>query len=461
MSQPPCDAAIIGAGPGGYVGALRIAAMGGRATLIEQRAVGGVCLNTGCIPTKALLHVSKLYADLKDAGAMGIHVDGVGFDFAQAVAYKDKIVERLTKGLSTLLKQRGVDVITGRGRLIDANTVGVDSADGVLRINARNIILAPGTVAASLPGIDPDGRQILDTDHVLAMRELPESILIIGAGPNGVETATMLAELGSRVTLVEVLDRVLPTVDPEAGKEVARSLKKRRVTLHCKTKIDGVERRGDRVVSQLSDGQTVETAAVLVAVGRRTQIDGLGLDEVGVRHDGRFVEIDEGCATSVPGVYAVGDVTGRGPYAHVAYRQGTVAASNIMGRPMVEDYRVVPTVVFSHPEVAQVGTTEDQARSAGMEVQAGRFRYQASGAAQAFGEPNGFCKLLAEAGTHRVVGATIVGFRAAEVIHEVAVVMKADATVHQIAETIHAHPSLAEPVAEAADALFGVPLHSL
>jgi dihydrolipoamide dehydrogenase len=440
---------------------LRIAAMGGRAMLIERSAVGGVCLNTGCIPTKALLHVSKLYWDLKSAGAMGIDVDGASVNVARAVAHKDTIVERLTKGLATLLKHRGVEVVAGRGRLIDATTVGVDSPDGVLRIGAKNVILATGTVPASLPGIDVDGQRILSTDHVLSMRTLPESILIVGAGPNGVETATMLAEFGSRVTLVEAMDRVLPTIDPEAGKEVARSLKKRRVAIHCDTRIDGIERRDDRVVTELSNGQTVEADALLVAVGRRTQVDGLGLDEVGVEHDGRFVKVDARCATSVGNIYAIGDITGRGPFAHVAYRQGTVAASNIMGRPLTEDYRIVPKIVFSHPEVATVGRSQDEARKDGIDVSVGRFRYQACGAAQAYGEPSGLCKLVAESDSGRVIGATIVGIRAGEVIHEIAMAMRMNATAHDVAETIHAHPSLAEPVAEAADALLGMPLHGL
>ncbi len=460
-STQSCEAVIIGAGPGGYVAALRIAAMGGKATLVERGCVGGVCLNTGCIPTKALLRISKLYHELASAGSLGIEVGQVRLDFAKAIAHKDKVVAGLTKGLGTLLKGRGVEIIAGRGRLIDAQTVGVDSPDGVLRIAAPSVILSTGTVPAPLPGIDIDGKQIMNTDQALAMRELPESVLIIGGGPNGVEFATMLSEFGSRVTLVEAMDRILPTTDADAAKEVVKSLKKRRVTVHCGTKVDGIERRDDGVLSRLSSGQTVETVVVIVAIGRRTQIDDLGLDEAGVKHDGRCIHIDEKCATTTPSVYAIGDITGKGPYAHVAYRQATVAASNVMGVTMTEDYRVVPTVVFSHPEVAQVGLTEDAAHAAGTEVEVGRFRYQASGAAQAFGEPNGFCKLVAEGGTHRVLGATIVGLHAAEVIHEVAVAIKHGMTAHDIADTIHAHPSLAEPIAEATDALLGMPLHSL
>ncbi|MBN1343595.1 MAG: dihydrolipoyl dehydrogenase [Phycisphaerae bacterium] len=460
-STEPREAVIIGAGPGGYVAALRIAAMGGKATLIERSCVGGVCLNTGCIPTKAMLHVAKLYSDLKTAASVGIEAGDVRLDFAKVVAHKDKVVAGLTKGLGALLKGRNVNVVAGRGRLIEPHTVGVDSPDGVLRIPAPNVILATGTIPAPLPGLDIDGERILNTDQALAMQALPESALIIGAGPNGVEFATMLAEFGSSVTLVEAMDRVLPTVDADAAKEVAKSLKKRRVTVHCGTKVDGVNRRDDGLAIRLDNGQTVEAAIVIVAIGRRTRIDDLGLDEAGVRHDGRFIQIDERCATTAPGVYAIGDITGKGPYAHVAYRQGTVAASNIMGVAMTEDYRVVPTVVFSHPELAQVGLGEDAARAAGVEIETGRFRYQASGAAQAFGQPEGFCKLVAEAGSRRVLGATMVGFRAAEVIHEVAVAIRAGMTVGEIAETIHAHPSLAEPVVEAADALLGMPLHSL
>jgi len=454
------EVVIIGAGPGGYVAALRLAAMGGKATLIERSCVGGVCLNTGCIPTKALLHLSKLYSELASAGPMGIEVGQVRLDFAKVIAHKDKVVAGLTKGLNTLLKSRGVKVISGTARLVDAQTVGVASPEGALRIQAPNVILATGTVPAVLPGLEPDGRCVLNTDQVLSMKTLPESVLIIGAGPIGVEFATMLAEFGSRVTLVEALDRLLPTVDAEAAKEVTKSLKKRKVTIHCATKVDAVERRDDRAVSRLSNGHTVETNVVIVAIGRRTQIEGLGLDEAGVRHDGRIVHIDEHCMTNVPGIHAIGDITGKGPYAHVAYRQAMVAAGYIMGSPTTEDYRVVPAVVFSHPEAAEVGLSEDEAKAVGIQVQTGRFRYQASGAAQAVGEPEGFCKLVAEAGTGRVLGATMVGFRAAEVIHEVAVAIKAGMNIHQIADTIHAHPSLAEPVAEAADALLGIPLHA-
>ncbi len=455
------DAVIIGAGPGGYVAALRIAAMGGKAVLIEQNCVGGVCLNTGCIPTKALLHVSKIRHELSSMASMGLKVGQTTVDFPEVFAHKDKIVDRLTKGLGTLLQGRGVRVISGRGRLVDPRTAEVESAGGTERVTARNVILATGTVPAPLPGIDIDGTQVMNTDQVLAMQAMPASFLIIGGGPIGVEFATMLAEFGSRVTLVEVMDRILPTVDAEAAKEVAKSLKKRKITLFCGTKVESVERHPDHVTSRLSNGQAIETAAVVVAIGRRTQIAGLGLDEAGVKHDGRYVAIDDRCLTNVAGVYAIGDITGKGPYAHVAYRQGIVAASNIMGIPMTEDYRVVPTVVFSHPELAQVGLGEEAARKAGMSVEVGRFRYQASGAAQAYGEPEGVCTLVAQSGTRRILGATIVGHRSAEVIHEVAVALKAGLTVEQVAETIHAHPSLAEPVFEAADALMGLALHSL
>ncbi len=461
VSESARDAVIIGAGPGGYVAALRIAAMGGRATLVEQGALGGVCLNTGCIPTKALLHVSKLVAEIRSAEAMGVHVDGVQVDFAQMVAYKDKVLDRLRKGLTALLKQRDVQVLAGRGRLIDARTVGIDSPEGPIRLEPRGIVLATGTVPADLPGLEPDGQRVLNTDQLQSLTALPGSALLIGAGPNGVEGATLLAELGCKVTLVEAMDRVLPPADPEASKEVAKLLKKLGVTIHCGTTVEDLDRTGDNLVATLAGGKTVEADVVVVAVGRRTRIDAIGLDEAGVEHDGRFIRIDERCRTSAPDIYAIGDITGKGPYAHVAYRQAGVAASNIMGRGETEDYRVVPTVVFSHPEVAQVGLTEEQARAEGLDVEVGRFRYQACGAAQAFAEPAGFCKLIAEAGTHRLLGATLVGFRAAESIHEVAVVLRSGGTAEQIAETIHAHPSLSEPVVEAADALLGAPLHAL
>lgn len=461
MSQQDCDAVIIGAGPGGYVAALRIAALGGRATLVECGRVGGVCLNTGCIPTKTLLHASGLCAEMRTADAMGIHADGLTVDFAKMVAHKDKVVDRLTKGLRSLLKEREIQVVHGRGRLVDANTVHVESEDGDSRFSARHVILATGTTPATLPGIEADGERVLNTDQLLRMQTLPESIAIIGAGPNGVESATMLSELGVAVTLIEARDRILPTVDGVAAKEVAKSLKKRKVTVHCGAMVDTVSVREDGVVTTLADGKRIETQRLLVAVGRRTRIDDVGLERAGVETAGRFVTIDEQCRTSVESVYAIGDITGRGPYAHVAYRQGTVAANNIMGKPTIEDYRVVPTVVFSHPELAQVGMTIEQAEAAGADVLVGTFRYQACGAAQAYGEPSGLCSLVADTASRRVLGATIVGLRAPEVIHEVGAMMRAEGTVEQIAETIHAHPSLSEPVAEAADALLGMPLHSL
>ncbi len=462
------DAAIIGGGPGGYVAALRLAARGARAALIEQRQLGGVCLNTGCIPTKALLAASGLFADLRRAERWGIRVGQVGLDFARLVQHKDQVVGRLRKGLAGLLARRKVHCITGRGRLIDAHTVLAETADGPIRIHAENVILATGTEPAIPAGLTVDHQRVLTTDDALALTDQPDVLLVVGGGTNGVEFATIFAELGTKVTVVEMLERLMPTADEDASNEVARSLKRQGVTVLCGTSVQSIESGGAQVSSTLSDGRTVETSCVLIAAGRRVCLNGIGLEDVGIERDGPFVRIDQRCRTSVPGIYAVGDITGKDQYAHLAYRQGTVAADAIAGHEPSEDYRAVPRVAFTHPQVAEVGVTEAAARAAGYDVAVAKFPMTASGAAQAADQPAGFCKLIAEAparassprpDSQRVLGAVIVAPHAAELVHELAAAVKHGLSVQQIAQTIHAHPTLAESVGECADMLLGLPLH--
>jgi len=461
------DAAVIGAGPGGYAAALRLAAHGARVVLIERDRLGGVCLNRGCIPTKTLLQASGLCAELRRAGRWGLHVGRIGLDWAQLMRHKDAVIARLRKGLEGLLARRRVHCIAGQARILEPGVVLAETADGPVRIHARNIVLATGTSPAVPTGIVVDHRRVLTTDDALTLAEPPDSLLVIGGGTNGVEFATIFSELEVQVTVVEMLDRLMPAVDPDVGAELARSLKRQGAAVLCGKQVRAIEPTATHVVSTLSDGMTIETSCVLLAAGRRVCLDDLGLESLGLERDGPFVRIDAHCRTSVPGLYAVGDITGKAQYAHVAYRQGLVAADAITGLETTEDYRVVPAVAYTHPQVAQVGLSEQAARAAGYDVVVAKFPLTASGAAQAADQTSGFCKLIAtrpggaSSEQGKLLGAVLVGPHAAETIHELVLAIKYGHTVEQIAEAIHAHPSFAEAISECADAILGRPLHVL
>jgi dihydrolipoamide dehydrogenase len=464
--------AILGAGPGGYVAAIRAAQLGARVTVIEQQALGGVCLNWGCIPSKALLSVIELGDKLKKAEDLGILLPGPPrYDLARMVARKNKVVASLVKGIATLFNAWKIEVVEGRGTLVDARTIAVTAKDGAQRqVQADAILIATGSSWPQLAQFPVDGTTIITSKQALDLESAPPRMIILGAGVEGCECASLFSGLGTQVTMVELQSAVLPLEDEEVSVLMARELKKRGVDVRTGTTIQEAQVREGIVTAQLKDGSTVEAEMLLVSIGRGFQSRDIGAEAAGVALGKRGeILVDDRMETNVPGVYAIGDVVGKAMLAHVASAQGKVAVENIMGHPTKIRYEVIPAGIFTLPEVGRVGLTERQAReqaqAAGQDpeqaVKVGRFRYAALGKAQATGDITGLFKVIADAATGKLLGAHIVGAHAADLIHEAALAMETGATVSQIAHMIHAHPTLAEGFLEAVEDVEGCAIHQM
>jgi dihydrolipoamide dehydrogenase len=460
---------IIGAGPGGYVAAIRAAQLGARVTVVENQALGGVCLNWGCIPSKALLSVVELGDKAKKAEDLGLTFQGpVGYDLARMVARKNKVVDGLVKGIATLFKTWGIQHTEGRGEILDQRTVKVNARDGTeSRIEGDAIIVATGSSWPNLPMFPIDGQQIITSKEALDTTAIPASLLIVGGGVEGCEFAALYSGMGTQVTVVELLPRILPLEDEEMSSMMARELAKRRATVQTGTTVEKVD-RGASVRATLKDGTTVDVEKVLVSVGRGFNSKGIGLETVGVQVGSRGEIVVNGrMETNMPGIYAIGDVVGKAMLAHVASAQGKVAVENILGHPREIDYRVVPAGIFTLPEIGRVGLTERQARE---EVQArgdnpetavkvGRFRYAGLGKAQGTGDTTGLFKIVSATKTGEILGAHIMGAHATDVVHELALAMQLRAKVSDVAEMIHAHPTFSEGILEAAEDADGMAIH--
>ena len=459
--MPDYDIAILGAGPGGYVAALRAAGLGAKVALIEAVWLGGTCLNVGCIPSKAYLHLAELYETVRRQGdAFGILADKLTVDFARVVDHKDKVVKLNTGGVASMLKKRGVQVIMGRGRLTAPGGLSIDLTDGSSRsLTAGKIILATGSTSTKFDFIPFDGKRVFTSDDVWDRRELPAHALIVGGGVIGCEFASIFSGFGAQVTVVEMLDRILPLQDEDVSKELTKAFKKRKVKLHTGRKVEQMTVDGETVQSTLDDGTEIEADLVLVAVGRRPNTDDIGLDAAGVQTDNGVIVVDERCQTNVANVYAIGDCATTLQLAHVASRMGLVAAENACGHEAAETLGVVPAGIFTHPEVGEVGLSETKAKEIGRDVKVAKFPMMASGIAHAFAATEGFAKLVADPVTGEILGASIVGQHAADIIHEVALAMRNELTVDEIALTIHAHPTFSETVMEAAEAWLDRPIH--
>lgn len=459
MSQK-FDTVVIGAGPGGYVAALRLGAQGQTVALVESAQLGGTCLNCGCIPTKTLLHASQIADHLTHATQYGISVDNVRIDLPTMIKRKNAVVTGLRGGVGTLLKARKVRTFAGTAQLTSPNTVAVQLNDGAnANITADNIIIATGSSPA-VPKVFPHDRsKVMTSTEILDLTELPKSLLIVGGGYIGCEFATFFNELGVEVTVVEMLERILPMSDADLSAALAKVFKARGITVHTGIAVEKMEITGAGVATTLADGSAIATPLALICTGRTPNTAGLGLEKLNITTDNGFIAIDEHCRTNVPNIYAIGDVTGKLQLAHVASRQATVAAHNICGQPDTEDYAVVPAAVYTHPEIASVGLTEKQAKDQGLQIQTASFPLIASGLAQAYGATGGFAKLIAD--QHGIIlGAHLMCPHASDLIHEIAVLMKAECTLDELNATIHAHPTFAETIAEATDALLGHPLHA-
>ena len=452
------DIAIIGGGPGGYVAAIRAAQLGAKVALVEKDKLGGVCLNRGCIPTKALVKGIELLNQLKKAGECGVIAGEPSFDFARMMVHKKEVVEKLIAGVGALMKANKIEVFRGTGQLLKPGLVRVSREEGDAQdIAADKIIIATGSVSARppIPGLDLPG--VLTSDDVLDLEEVPTDMVIVGGGVIGIEFATILNALGTKVTIVEMLPRLLLPVDHELARRYGQLLKGRGVEVHLNSPVKEIKPKDGRLLvrfeapeGEVTHPQEVEAEKVLVATGRMPYTAGLNLEGVGVKVERRAIVVDEYLRTSVPEIYAIGDVTGGIMLAHVASREGAVAAENALGHERRMDYRVVPNCVFSMPEIAGVGLTEEEAKKKSVVYKVSRFPFRASGRALTMGETEGLVKMICEEGTGRVLGLHIMGPHATDLIAEGTLAIRLGATARDIAETIHAHPTLPEAVMEAA-----------
>ena len=457
------DVTIIGTGPGGYVCAIRCAQLGLKVAVVEKRAShGGTCLNVGCIPSKALLHASELYAESKHSFAkMGIVAESK-IDFPKMMGFKQEAIDGNTKGIDFLLKKNKVTVFHGTGQIAAPGKVTVGSEV----IETKSIIIATGSEVARLKGIEIDEKRIVSSTGALELKEVPARLAVIGAGVIGLELGSVYSRLGAKVTVIEYLDRILPGMDLDVAKNFQRMLQKQGFAFKLSSKVMGAAATKDNVtltVEPAAGGtaEQIEADVVLVAVGRVPYTEGLGLEAVGIQKDSRGrIEVDHHYATTVPGIYAIGDVI-KGPMlAHKAEDEGIALAEILAGQAGHVNYGVIPGVVYTSPEVAAVGQTEEELKAAGVDYKAGKFLFLANGRAKANQTTDGFVKVLADAKTDKVLGVHIVGPMAGELIHEAAVLMEFGGSAEDLARTCHAHPTLSEAVKEAALAVAGRAIHS-
>ena len=451
------DLVVIGSGPGGYVAAIRAAQLGMKTACVEKYpTLGGTCLNVGCIPSKALLDSSEHFALARHGfAAHGIKAT-VELDLPTMMARKDQVVKELTRGVEGLFRKNKVDRVTGVGRIVSASEVEVEGAEGKRTLNTKRILIATGSKPAALPGIAYDDRRIVHSTHALALPEVPRRLLVVGAGAIGLELGSVWLRLGAEVEVLEYMDRIVPGMDTKSGRLLQRSLEKQGMKFRLGTSAGGARVEGDEVVvtvSERASGATREERcdALLVAVGRRPYTDGLGVAEAGVELDGKGrVVVDEHYQTRVPGIFAIGDVIAGPMLAHKAEEEGIAAVERMAGLPGHVAYECVPNVVYTWPELASVGMTEEEAAEKGVALAIGTFPFLANARAKAMGEKDGQVKILADAKTDRILGAHILGPRASDLIAEVATAMELGASAEDVARSVHAHPTLPEAVKEAA-----------
>ncbi len=454
---------VLGAGPGGYVAAIKAAQLGAEVTVIEESEVGGTCLNWGCIPTKTLIASAEVLHKTRNAKNYGLELDGtVSPNIQKIVERKNKVVGTQVKGIRGLFKSWGVKLIEGRGVIVDPNKINVTLKDGSSEeVETDRIIIATGSRPAQIPVFPFDGKRILSSDHAINPDTVPKSLLIVGAGVIGCEFAFIYKEFGAEVTMVEMMPNAVSTEDEEISKLLERELKKNKIKLLTNTSVEKVDVKAEGVSVQLSDGKTVEAEKVLVSIGRAVNTENIGLDEIGVKRGQRGeVPVDSKMQTNINGIYAIGDVTGGIMLAHLASKEGIVAAENAMGGNSEVNYNVIPAAIFTSPEIGSVGLREKQVVEKGIKYKVGRFQFRGLGKAHAMGEIAGIFKIIADEETDKILGAHIIGAHASDLIHEIAIAMEKGLTVKDIAHTIHSHPTLAEGVMEAAEDVHDQAIHS-
>jgi dihydrolipoamide dehydrogenase len=459
----PKNVVVIGAGPAGYVCAIRLAQLGQKVTVVEAEYLGGTCLNVGCIPSKAMIAAGALKAKIGHASAMGLTVERLELDLAKLVEWKAGIVGRLTSGVGGLLKSHKVDVVMGKASFADRSTVAVAAKDGTKRLSFDAAVIASGSVPLPIPGFAFDGDKVWSSTEALAPKKLPKRLLVIGGGYIGLELGIMYRHLGSEVTVIEATAGALPGQDRDCVKVIERSLAKHGIKLVTEAFAQGYRAAGAETLVKIKTPKGEQELAcdqILCTVGRKPYTDGLGLEKIGLATDAKgFLAVDKKLRTKAPNVYAIGDVAGQPMLAHKGSKEGLVAAAVIAGGSDEYDARCVPAVIFTAPEMASVGVTDEQARSAGREVKVGQFPFAASGRAMSLMETEGFVKLVADAKTDELLGVHMVGPEVTELVAEAALAIEMHATAEDVARTIHAHPTLPEAMMEAAEAVHGMAVH--
>lgn len=462
------DVIILGAGSAGYVAAIRAADLGKKVLIVEGRDIGGTCLNRGCIPTKALLRAAGVYAEAKESRVFGIDASCSTFNAEQIYNWKETVVKKLVSGVDFLLKARKVVVVKGMGTLVDGNVIEVETANGKETYKGKDIVIATGSEPAMIPAFKIDHEQVLTSDDALNLRKLPKNILIVGAGAVGLEFGTFFSEVETEVTIVEMMPQVIPTicyqkkkpcVDARVASTIQRVLTKKGINIRTGTKIENIEIKDGKVFSTLDNGEVIETEKVLVSIGRKLNSDNIGLEKIGIVTDKGRIVVDEYLRTNIPHVYAIGDVVGGMLLAHKAMKEGEVVAEIIAGKETKMDYRVVPWAVFSTPEIAAVGLSEEEAKALELNIITGEFPFIANGKAVSMNATDGLVKIIAEKESNEVIGAQIVGPEASILIAELALAIKNKLSIKDIAETIHTHPTLSEAVMEASKAALFEAVH--
>lgn len=455
--------AVIGGGPGGYVAALKAAMLGAEVTVIEKHRLGGTCLNVGCIPTKALLASSDVFRTIQEAKSFGINIEGeVKPDFNAIVARKQKITDELVAGIQFLFDKRGVKKIDGYGKLIDKNTIEVTKDDGsVENVKADKIILANGSVPTVFPFMPYNGKNVITSDEVLSLEKLPKSMVIIGGGVIGSEIGQFYSTLGTKVTIVEVLPQILGRMDSDGAKALARQFKKDKIKVMCNVATDSFEVSDDIVKLNLNNGKSIEAEVVLLCTGRKPNLANSGVAEAGVKMTDRgFIEVNEYMETNLEGVYAIGDIIPTAMLAHVASAEGMVAAENaVKGNGETVNYKSIPSCVYTEPEVAGVGKTEDELKAEGIEYHVGKFDFRGLGKAKAIGKIQGFIKVLTD-NDDVIIGATLVGPHCTDLLTELSLAVGLGLKAKDVGRVIHAHPSLSEGIMEALHDVHGECVHS-
>jgi len=455
---------IIGSGPGGYVAAIRAGILGLKTALVEKDPfLGGTCLHRGCIPTKALLHTAHVCDEFSHAPDLGLDVGELKIDFAKVQKRKSGIVTRLSKGIQYLMKKRKIEVLTGTGRIVDKDTVAIQGEKGEERIKAGAIIIATGSTPAQLPHLKPDHKVMLNSDSILTIDKIPETLAVIGAGAVGVEFASIFNSFGTKVTVIELLPHAVPLEDEAISKAFEQAFKKKGIDVHTSSEVKSIDTKGGGATLKIASGDKeidLEAQRVLLSVGRKPVTDNIGLDTTGVTAERGYIPVNEFMQTSAGNVYAIGDIVATPLLAHVATAEGILAVDHIAGKhPRPIDYGKIPNCTYCTPEIASVGLTEQAAKEQGYPVKVGQFPFSAIGKAMILGDTTGFIKIVSEEKYDEVLGVHIIGPKATELIAEACLGLSLETTVEEMAKTVHPHPTLSETMMEAAHSVYGEAIH--